>query len=402
VEEALNIYEVLGVGPLRTRLQVSARRGLTRFVGRTRELEQIQQVLAQAKAGHGQIVGVMGEPGLGKSRLFYELAGAYNHTPLRLHGCLVLEAYSVSHGKATAYLPVIELLKSYFDIQSQDDERKRRERVIGKVGANNYSSLLDRSLEDTLPYLFAPAQAHLEQAFAFYNPEHYRDLVYQVGQDPGLAALGFAAETLWYRGYPDQAVEQARHALSLAQALAHPFSLGSTLNAVAFVHLFRREGQDAQVYAEASLTLAHEHGFALWLGTGTSQQGWALLECAAQSGAREQGEAGLVQLREGLAALRTTGTGLRVPLYLGALAQGCAQGGQTEDELRVVAEALAVVEKNEERWNEAELYRLKGELTLQQASQKSKGKSAKAQKFFQILNPKSSIPAPMPKRKRIF
>jgi class 3 adenylate cyclase/predicted ATPase len=143
VEEALTIYEVLGVGPLRTRLQVSVRRGLTRFVGRQREMEQLQQALEQAKAGHGQIVGTMGEPGLGKSRLFYEFK------LLSVSGCLVLEAYSVSHGKATAYLPVIELLKSYFDIQAQDDERKRREKVGGKV------LMLDRSLEDTLPYLFA-------------------------------------------------------------------------------------------------------------------------------------------------------------------------------------------------------------------------------------------------------
>jgi class 3 adenylate cyclase len=143
VEEALNIYEVLGVGTLRTRLQVSARRGLTRFVGRQNEMEQLQRALEHAKAGHGQIVGTMGEPGLGKSRLFYEFK------LLSLTGCLVLEAYSVSHGKATAYLPVIELLKSYFDIQAQDDERKRREKVLGKVLG------LDRTLEEILPYLYA-------------------------------------------------------------------------------------------------------------------------------------------------------------------------------------------------------------------------------------------------------
>jgi class 3 adenylate cyclase/tetratricopeptide (TPR) repeat protein len=144
VKEPLQVYEVLGAGPLRTRLQVSAaRRGLTRFVGRQRELEQLQHALDQAKAGHGQIVGVMGEPGLGKSRLFYEF------TLLARANGLILEAYSVSYGKASPYLPVIELLKSYFDIQAQDDERKRRERVIGKVLG------LDRTLEDTLPYLFS-------------------------------------------------------------------------------------------------------------------------------------------------------------------------------------------------------------------------------------------------------
>ena len=141
VEEPLNIYEVVGAGQLRTRLQVSARRGLTRFVGRHSELEQMQQALEQAKEGHGQIVGVMGEPGLGKSRLFYEFKLASQS------GCLVLEAFSVSHGKASPYLPIIELLKSYFEIMPEDDERKRREKVTGKV------LILDRSLEDTLPYL---------------------------------------------------------------------------------------------------------------------------------------------------------------------------------------------------------------------------------------------------------
>jgi predicted ATPase len=99
--------------------------------------------LAQATAGHGQIVGVMGEPGLGKSRLFYEF------TLTSRSGGQVLEAYSVSYGKAFPYLPVIELLKSYFQLQPHDDERTRREKVGGKV------LMLDRRLEETLPYLFA-------------------------------------------------------------------------------------------------------------------------------------------------------------------------------------------------------------------------------------------------------
>src|SRR5262249_46308273 len=101
------------------------------------------QALAQATAGHGQIVGVMGEPGLGKSRLFYEFK------LLSQVGSLMLEAYSVSHGKASPYLPVIELLKSYFQIEPHDDERTRRKKLTEKV------LMLDHSLEDTLPYLFA-------------------------------------------------------------------------------------------------------------------------------------------------------------------------------------------------------------------------------------------------------
>jgi class 3 adenylate cyclase len=127
VSEPIAIHEVTGLGPLRTRLQVSARRGLTRFVGREAELEQMKRALELAKIGHGQLVAAMGEPGVGKSRLFLEFKAVAQS------GCLVLEAYSVSHGKASAYLPVIELLKSYFEIMPEDDERKRREKVSGKI-----------------------------------------------------------------------------------------------------------------------------------------------------------------------------------------------------------------------------------------------------------------------------
>ena len=102
----------------------------------------MQRALAHAQAGHGQIVGVIGEPGLGKSRLFYEFKLTSQS------GCLVLEAYSVSHGKAAPYLPPIELLKTYFQLQPQDEERQRKAKVMGQVLA------LDSSLEDTLPYLF--------------------------------------------------------------------------------------------------------------------------------------------------------------------------------------------------------------------------------------------------------
>lgn len=143
VSDPINVYEVTGVGPLRTRLERSASRGLSKFVGRRAELEQLDKAFDLARAGHGQIVAAMAEAGVGKSRLFYEFKMR------RQTECLVLEAFSVSHGKASAYLPVVELLKSYFRIGDRDDERTRREKVTGKVIA------LDRALEDTLPHLFA-------------------------------------------------------------------------------------------------------------------------------------------------------------------------------------------------------------------------------------------------------
>jgi len=113
LSEPVNVYEVTGLGPLRTRLQRAAARGLTKFVGRRREMDALGHTLQQAKAGHGQIVAAMADPGVGKSRLFYEFK-AQSHS-----GCMVLEAYSVSHGKASAYLPAIELLREYFEIGSE-------------------------------------------------------------------------------------------------------------------------------------------------------------------------------------------------------------------------------------------------------------------------------------------
>jgi class 3 adenylate cyclase len=140
--EPINVYEVTGLGSLRTRLQRAVARGLTRFVGRDRKMDALRHALEHAQAGHGQIVAVMADPAVGKLRLFYEFKATSQY------GCMVLEAYSVSHGKASAYMPVIELLHRYFDIRAEDDGRKRREKVAGKI------AILDRALEDSLPYLF--------------------------------------------------------------------------------------------------------------------------------------------------------------------------------------------------------------------------------------------------------
>jgi class 3 adenylate cyclase/predicted ATPase len=806
VEEPLNVYEVVGAGPLRTRLQVAAQRGLTRFVGRQDEMEQLQRALDHAKAGHGQIVSVMGEPGLGKSRLFYE----FKLTSQR--GGLVLEAYSVSHGKASPYLPVIELLKSYFQIQPQDEERTRKEKIAGKV------LILDRSLEDTLPYLFGllsiaeptsslqqmdpqirrkrafealkrlflreslnqplllifedlhwidretqgflgvlsesvasarilllvnyrpeyrhewgsktyytqlrltplgkteaeelltfllgndaslkalkqlirektegtpffmeevvqtlaeesmltgerghyrlthhtttlhlpptvqgvlaaridrlapeekallqqlavigrefpvslarqvvsqpeeelyhllsslqrkeflyeqpafpeveytfkhaltqevaygtvlqerrkalheqiaqaievlyqanlddhyselahhythsgtaekaveylhlagqqavqrsayaeainhlttalellqtlpatparthqelalqialgaalraskgytapevghiytrawdlcqqvgetpqlfpvlwglsyfysvraefqrarelgqqcltlaqslqapallveahftlgitwrclgeliPAREHLEQGIALYDPQPHRSLAVLYSQDPKVASLSNTALVLWELGYLDQALKSVHDAFALARELGHPFSLAYALICAAFLHQFRREGQLAQEWAEATVALCTEHGFSFWLMYGTMVKGWSLVE-------QGQGEEGVAQMRQGFAAVQATGVELGRPTDLALLAEAYGKVGRAEEGLALLAEAGAVVDKTGERFHEAELYRLKGELTLQQFQvQGSK---------FKVENPQSAI-----------
>jgi predicted ATPase/class 3 adenylate cyclase len=143
VSEPVNVYEVTGLGPLRTRLQRAAGRGFTKFVGRQHEMDTMKHAAEQAKAGRGQIVATMAEAGTGKSRLLFEFK-AKNQS-----GWKVLETFSVSHGKASAYFPVIDLLHDYFKIAGEDDQRARQVKVNGTV------LTLDRTLEDTLPYLFA-------------------------------------------------------------------------------------------------------------------------------------------------------------------------------------------------------------------------------------------------------
>jgi class 3 adenylate cyclase/tetratricopeptide (TPR) repeat protein len=149
----VEVYEVTGAGPARTRLQASTRRGLTRFVGRNAELEQLRRAQQLAGSGRGQVAAVVGEAGVGKSRLVYELTHSH-----RLQGWLTIESASVSYGKATSYLPVIDLLKGYFKVQDRDDLREVREKVTGKL------LTLDRALEPTLPALLALLDVPVDDA----------------------------------------------------------------------------------------------------------------------------------------------------------------------------------------------------------------------------------------------
>ncbi|HEY3118198.1 MAG TPA: AAA family ATPase, partial [Chloroflexota bacterium] len=148
---AVDVYELTGAGPAQTRLQAAARRGLTRFVGRDAEIESLRQALEKARSGHGQVVAVVGEPGVGKSRLFWEFIHSH-----RTQGWLVLESRSASYGQATPFLPVIDLVKAYCQIESQDDRRKMQEKLTGKL------LTVDRVLEPTVPALLTLLDVPIE------------------------------------------------------------------------------------------------------------------------------------------------------------------------------------------------------------------------------------------------
>ena len=153
LETPVEVYEIVGAGTVRSRLKAAAARGLTRFVGRDSELDHLRQALAQGDAGHGQVVAVIGEPGVGKSRLYWEFTHSH-----RTQGWLIVESGSLSYAKASAYLPVTDLLQVYFQIEARDDARKIREKVMGKLLS------LDRGLEPALPALLRLLDVPVEDA----------------------------------------------------------------------------------------------------------------------------------------------------------------------------------------------------------------------------------------------
>jgi len=203
----------------------------------------------------------------------------------------------------------------------------------------------------------APARAHLEQGSALYDSQQHHAMAFHWGgADPGVQCRSYAAQALWLLGYPDQALQWSRAALTLAQELLHPFSLAYALSQAIVVHQLRREGRTAQEQEEEVIALCTEQGFPQLVAMGTILRGWGL---AAQGRAEE----GIAQMHQGLATT-PRGTGLGRPPVLAQLAEAYWQTGQTEEGLQLLAEALTVLDETGERWWEAEVHRLKGELLL--------------------------------------
>ena len=177
---------------------------------------------------------------------------------------------------------------------------------------------------------------------------------------------------LWLLGYPRQALQRSQDALTLAQEQSHPFTLSLTLATVAVLQQWRRERQAALAHVKASLALATEHGFPYLQAVGIVLQGWALTRGG------QVGE-GMVQMRQGLDELRAMGAEVLRPYLLALLAEVCGRSGQIKAGLDMLEEALVTAENHTERFNEADLHRLKGELLLRQCE----GARCKAEACFQ-------------------
>jgi predicted ATPase len=214
---------------------------------------------------------------------------------------------------------------------------------------------------------------HAEQGISLYDPQQHRPLAFLYGSfDPGVACYLYAAAALWVLGYPQQGRQKLHAALTLAHELSHPSSLAFALSFAALFHLLEREEQAAQERAEATIALATEQGLPVSLAFGTLYRGRALAEWG-------KGEEGIAQIQQGLAALYRTAGQVGRPQWLALLAEAYGKLDQTEAGLSVLAEALDIVSKTEERFYEAELYRLKGTLVLQSGVRGSASENPNAQ-----------------------
>jgi len=216
------------------------------------------------------------------------------------------------------------------------------------------------------------AHEHLERGIVLYEPHQHRTLAFRYGADPGVVCRFYAAVVLWSWGYPQQARRRMEESLTLAQDLAHPHSLTFVLVFAAILHRLCGEVQAAYARADAATRLAAEQGIAQWFAGGTILRGWAV---AAQGQVAE----GIAQIHQGLAAWRAAAAEVLRPSWLALLAEAYAAGDDPASGLHGLAEALVLIETTGERWYEAELYRLRGELLLHHA----RGEPEEAEVCFQ-------------------
>ena len=203
------------------------------------------------------------------------------------------------------------------------------------------------------------ARAHLAEGIAIYDPEQHHSQAFLYGQDPGVNCRNYAGWNSWHLGYPDQALRYSREAVTMATQQAHPFTLAITQNFAAVLHHLRDEPDACLEHAEAAAAVSSEQGFPLWLGLAKVLRGWATLR-------RGQQQAGIAEVRQGLAEWRGTGAELGMPWLLGLLAEAARELGRPEEGLPALEEALVTARAGEEHHHDAEIHRLRGELLLLQ------------------------------------
>ncbi len=210
----------------------------------------------------------------------------------------------------------------------------------------------------------ALAVEHFENALLLFNPELHRDDAFLYALNPGIAMRCFAAWALWFLGRPDQALQRIQEALSLARDLSEPHGMAHALFFAAILHQLRREARLAQEFADATSSVASEHGLVMYQALAAMTRGWA------QTGQGHDEEA-IERIREGLSAIMATGASLMRPHFLALLAEALIRSRRTDEALRALEEALEAADRTGEKSYQAELFRLKGELLLKQTTRRA-------------------------------
>ena len=281
------------------------------------------------------------------------------------HACSRLRDLCRQAGETPRLLPALWGLGGFYCVRGEIRaglEFHGQALSLAERGQDTAALAMSHFLVGDLLFWFpdlASARTHLDQALALYEPERDRSRVLvSFGYDVGMASLAFLSRVLWHQGYADQAAECGDRALTIAAESSHPFSECWALSWIAALYQLRREVGRVRELAEADVRLATEQVIPFFGAHGMVLRGWALV-------AEGHGEDGVAQLRDGLAAYRATGAELERSHWLGCLAEACGTIGQPDEGLRVLDEALAEIERNEVRYFEAELHRLRGELLLQ-------------------------------------
>ena len=223
------------------------------------------------------------------------------------------------------------------------------------------------------------ARAHLEQAIALYQPQPAGNWQFMLGADPGARALAWAAWALWLLGYPDVARTRMHAAHPLAPDISNAFTRAWVLHFAATLHCWCGELQLAQERADVEINLSHEQGFVRWLAGGMIRRGWILAM-------RGETNEGIAELEQGLVIWRARAGELGLTSILAQQAEAFGKGGRVKDALGLLAEALGLVEKNAERYYEAELHRIRGELLLEDSTQQAQSIDEAERCFLRALD----------------
>jgi predicted ATPase len=265
--------------------------------------------------------------------------------------------------EAPPLFPVLWGLWLFYKVRSElGKARELAERLFSLAqGAQDPAQLLQvrQALAVTFLCLGDPAatREHMEQGIALYDPKRHHSHTLVYGQDPGVACLAFGAVALWLLGYSDQAERRSRQAVALSEELGQPSTQALALHFAAMLRQYRGEVSAVRECAEATTTIANEHGLSFWRACGQVMHAWAL----AYEGDRASG---ISQLRQGLTAWKAAGSETYRTYFLALLAEALGKEGQIKEALSVVTEALAQMHATGEGFHGAELYRLQGEFLL--------------------------------------